>query len=79
VGLLHVSQISQKRVDNLENLFQPGQEVKTMIVNIDEGQNRISLSTKVLENFPGEMVENLQQVMDEAESRQDRARKQLMA
>ncbi|MEB3294116.1 MAG: S1 RNA-binding domain-containing protein [Synechococcales bacterium] len=79
VGLLHVSQISQKRVEDLEKLFQPGQEIKTLIVNIDEGQNRISLSTKVLENFPGEVLENLQQVMDEAESRQERARKQLMA
>jgi len=48
-----------------------------MIVDLDEGKGRISLSTKVLENYPGEMLEKMSDVMAEADDRQDRARKAL--
>lgn len=77
-GLLHINQISQKYVESLESLFQIGQPIKAMIVALDEGKGRISLSTKVLENFPGEMLENRDAVMSEAESREDRARKAVL-
>ena len=74
-GLLHINQVSQKFVENLGAVFEVGQTVKAMIVNLDEGKGRISLSTKVLENFPGEMLENFAAVMNEAEAREPRARK----
>lgn len=77
-ALLHIQQVSQKYVNSLADLFEIGQIVKAMIADIDEGRGRISLSTKVLENFPGEMIEQPAQVMDEADSRESRARKQLM-
>jgi small subunit ribosomal protein S1 len=77
-GLLHINQISKSYIESLAALFQVGQEIKAMIVELDEGRGRVSLSTKVLENFPGEMVENMGDVMAEAESRQDRARKALL-
>lgn len=77
-GLLHINQISQKFIPSLPALLEVGQPIKAMIVDLDEGRGRISLSTKVLENHPGEMVENLATVMEEAESRQDRARKNLL-
>jgi small subunit ribosomal protein S1 len=77
-GLLHINQISQKFIASLPALLEVGQPIKAMIVDLDEGRGRISLSTKVLENHPGEMVENLATVMEEAESRQDRARKNLL-
>ncbi|MGA7937367.1 MAG: S1 RNA-binding domain-containing protein [Kovacikia sp.] len=77
-GLLHINQISQNYVESLSALFQIGQPIKAMIANIDEGKGRISLSTKALENFPGEMLEKKEDVMAEAESRKDRARKAIL-
>jgi small subunit ribosomal protein S1 len=76
-GLLHVRQISQKPVDAVESILTIGQEVKALIVDLDEGGNRISLSTRVLENFPGEMLENMPEVMNSADSRAPRAANQL--
>jgi small subunit ribosomal protein S1 len=77
-ALLHINQISKNYVESLSNLFQVGQSIKAIIADLDEGKGRISLSTKVLENFPGEMLENGADVMAEAESREGRARKALL-
>lgn len=77
-GLLHINQISKNYVESLSSLFQVGQMVKAMIADLDEGKGRISLSTKVLENFPGEMLESMETVMAEAESREGRARKAVL-
>ncbi|MBW4647922.1 MAG: S1 RNA-binding domain-containing protein [Kastovskya adunca ATA6-11-RM4] len=77
-GLLHIKQVSQNFIESLPTLFQTGQIVKAMITNIDEGKNRISLSTRVLENYPGEMVEKMAEVMESAEARAARAQQQIM-
>lgn len=76
-GLLHVQQISQKYVKNLPDLLTQGQSIYAMIVAIDEGRGRISLSTKSLENYPGEILENFQEVMTTAPDRAERARQKL--
>jgi len=76
-GLLHINQISKNYISSLEAMFQPGQPIKAMIVDLDTVKNRISLSTKVLENYPGEMVEKMAEVMAEAEIRAEKARKEL--
>ena len=73
-GLLHIREISNARVESLESLFQVGQEIKVVIKQIDEYQNRMSLSTKVLEEYPGEIIEKLDQVMENAESRWEKAK-----
>lgn len=77
-GLLHINQISNKFVESLPALFQVGQTVKALIADLDEGKGRVSLTTKVLENFPGEMIEKPADVISEAESRHGRARKTLL-
>jgi len=77
-ALLHIQQISKNYVKSLDAVFQVGQTLKAMIVNLDEGKGRISLSTKVLENHPGEMLEDLATVMAEAEAREGRARKAVL-
>ncbi|MGQ9869183.1 S1 RNA-binding domain-containing protein [Leptodesmis sp.] len=77
-GLLHINQISNRYVESLPNLFQIGQPIKAMIVNLEEGRGRISLSTKVLENYPGEMLEKMDDVMAEANDREERARKAVL-
>ncbi|WP_353260089.1 S1 RNA-binding domain-containing protein [Prochlorothrix hollandica] len=76
-GLLHINQISNKFVKDLSTFFSPGQPIKAVIADLDEGRGRIALSTKYLENHPGEILENLQEVMDSAESRLERAKKKL--
>jgi small subunit ribosomal protein S1 len=77
-GLLHISQISKKRIDNLDGILTVGQTIRAIIADINEGQNRIALTTKHFESFPGEMLENMQVVMDEANDRVERAKKLLL-
>ncbi len=73
-ALLHIKQISQKFIENLENVFQIDQPVKAVIMDLDEGKGRVALSTKILENFPGEILENKDEVMNSAVARAERAR-----
>ncbi|WP_315874643.1 S1 RNA-binding domain-containing protein [Thermocoleostomius sinensis] len=76
-GLLHINQISKNYVSSLESVFQVGQPIKALIIDIDESKRRVSLSTKVLENFPGEMLEKMTDVMADAADRAEKARKTL--
>lgn len=76
-GLLHIKQVSQRYIENLSQLFSPGQILKALVIDLDESRGRISLSTRILENYPGEMVEKMAEVMDTAEERSERARKNL--
>lgn len=76
-GLIYIKQISHNRVEDCEKLFTIGQEVKAMIIELDEPNGKISLSTRVLENHPGEMLENMTEVMNSAEERSEKAAKKL--
>jgi small subunit ribosomal protein S1 len=51
-GLIHISEISWKRVDHPKEILKVGQEVKVKVLNIDEDRNRISLSLRELEPNP---------------------------
>jgi small subunit ribosomal protein S1 len=75
-GLLHIKEISGDRINSLNELFTVNQEIKVIIKQIDEYQNRMSLSTRALEEYPGEIVEKLEQVMATAETRWERAKNQ---
>ena len=46
-GLLHVSQIDVKRVDKVEDVLKPGDEVEVLLQEIDS-QGRLNLSRKAL-------------------------------
>lgn len=46
-GLLHVSQIDVKRVEKVEDVLKPGDEVEVLLQEID-GQGRLNLSRKAL-------------------------------
>ncbi|MCS6812574.1 MAG: S1 RNA-binding domain-containing protein [Cyanobacteria bacterium] len=76
-GLLHINQVSKTYVSNLEEVFHAGQTIKAVILDLDEGRGRISLSTKVLENFPGEILQQMAEVMDNAEVRAQKIRQQI--
>mmetsp|Transcript_12552 Transcript_12552/g.18297 ORF Transcript_12552/g.18297 Transcript_12552/m.18297 type:complete len:396 (-) Transcript_12552:88-1275(-) len=66
-GLLHISQISYDRIEDLEKVLQPGQQVKCMIIDHDKVNGRIALSTKTLEPEPGDMLRDSARVFELAE------------
>lgn len=47
-GLIHISQISTERVNNIASVLTVGQEVEVKIIEIDTEKNRVSLSIKAL-------------------------------
>jgi small subunit ribosomal protein S1 len=73
-ALLHIKQVTQKFIDNLEKVFQVGQPIKAVIIDIDESKGRVALSTRVLENFPGEILESMPSVMENAEARAQKSK-----
>ncbi|MBD2104600.1 S1 RNA-binding domain-containing protein [Leptolyngbya sp. FACHB-261] len=72
-GLLHIRAISAQFVQSIESVFKVGQTLKAVVTEVDVARGRVSLSTRVLENYPGEMLENPEQVMAEADKRVGRA------
>ncbi len=68
-GLLHIQQVSNKYVSSLDSIFQRGDSVKSVVVDLDPSRGRISLSTKVLEKRPGEMLDAASDVYEDAENR----------
>jgi len=66
-GLLHISQISYDRIEDLEKVLQPGMQVKCMIIDHDKVNGRIALSTKTLEPEPGDMLRDSDKVFELAE------------
>lgn len=56
-GLVHVSQISDERVEKPSDVLTVGQEVKVKILSIDADQQRISLSIKAAQDNEAEAYE----------------------
>merc|ERR1719231_1456922 len=65
-GLLHISQISCDHIANLESVIPVGSSIKCMVISQDKGKGRVALSTKTLEQEPGDMIKNQQAVFDNA-------------
>jgi len=51
-GLLHVSEMSYQRIDNVEDHYNEGDKVKIKIVGVDERTGKLRLSKKALETPP---------------------------
>lgn len=68
-ALLHINQVSKNYLKSPDQLFSLGQTIKAVVIDIDEAKGRVSLSTKLLENYPGELMEKFNEVMDNAEAR----------
>ena len=47
-GLVHISQISDQRVDKVKDALQAGQEVEARVVKVDRGERRIGLSIRAV-------------------------------
>ncbi|MGK7905942.1 MAG: S1 RNA-binding domain-containing protein [Synechococcus sp.] len=76
-GLLHIKEISKNFVRAIDEIFQVGQEVKAVIVSIDEARGRVGLSTQVLEKSAGEMLSDPERVFADAEKRAAAIKNQL--
>ncbi|NER35896.1 MAG: S1 RNA-binding domain-containing protein [Oscillatoria sp. SIO1A7] len=76
-ALLPIKQVSKNYVESLGALFHIGQPIKAIVLSLDEAKGRISLSTRVLENYPGEMIQDSNEVIASAEARRDRIGKNL--
>lgn len=76
-GLLHIKEVSQTYVESLPAIFKIGEPIKAVIIDLDQQKGRVSLSTKVLENRPGEMLEQKADIMAEAEARAHRYQNKL--
>jgi small subunit ribosomal protein S1 len=45
-GLVHISQISEDRVEKVKDVLKPGQEVEARVIKIDKTERRLGLSIK---------------------------------
>lgn len=68
-GLVHISEITYGFVKNVEDFFEIGDEVEVKILEIDEKAEKISLSTRALQEAPPqkqrETRKSLQDRLDE--------------
>lgn len=55
-GLVHLSELSWKRVKHPSEKLQPGDEVKVYVLDVDEERQRLALSLKRLEPDPWTLV-----------------------
>src|SRR5713226_2240722 len=62
-GLVHISQISEERVDKIKNVLKVGQPVTSRVIKIDKSDRRIGLSIKAA-NYSHEQLKAEQAVLD---------------
>jgi small subunit ribosomal protein S1 len=62
-GLVHISQISEERVDKIKNVLKVGQEVTARVIKIDKSDRRIGLSVKAA-NYSTEQLKAEQAALD---------------
>ena len=58
-GLVHISQISDQRIEKVKDALQIGQEVEARVVKVDRGERRIGLSIKAV-NMTEDQVKELE-------------------
>ena len=68
-GLVHISQISHKRVENPKDVLSVGQDVTVKVLEVNADAERVSLSIKALEERPA------QEEGEKQEKRQSRPRR----
>jgi small subunit ribosomal protein S1 len=62
-GLVHISQISEERIDKIKNVLKVGQEVTSRVIKIDKSDRRIGLSIKAA-NYSNEQLKAEQVALD---------------
>ena len=72
-----MSNISWRRVDDVTALFQEGDRVRCVVIGMDAGFTRISVSTKDLEAREGDMLTDRHSVFDGADETVQRFRQHI--
>ena len=61
-GLLHVSNISRKRVEDINEVLKVGQDVRVMVLELKEGGQKIGLGMRQLEENPWDTLTHRYQI-----------------
>jgi len=69
-GLVHISQISEERVEKIKNVLKVGQDVSARVVKIDKGERRIGLSIKAA-SYSDEQLKEEQKILDQLKPGED--------
>ncbi|MGD1087500.1 MAG: 30S ribosomal protein S1 [Verrucomicrobiota bacterium] len=69
-GLVHISQISEERVEKIKNVLKVGQDVSARVVKIDKGERRIGLSIKAA-SYSDEQLKEEQKILDSLKPGED--------
>ncbi len=69
-GLVHISQVSEDRVDKIKNVLKPGQDVSARVIKIDKAERRIGLSIKAA-SYSDEQLREEQKILDSLKPGED--------
>jgi small subunit ribosomal protein S1 len=72
-GLVHISELSYKRVHRASDIVQEGQEVEAKVMSIDPDAQRISLSMRAIQTRPETEAEKKAREEDEKAAAEDAA------
>jgi len=69
-GLVHISQVTEERVEKIKNVLKVGQEVTARVIKIDKTDRRIGLSIKAA-NYSQEQLKAEQAMLDSLKPGED--------
>jgi small subunit ribosomal protein S1 len=69
-GLVHISQVSEERIDKIKNVLKVDQEVTARVIKIDKAERRIGLSIKAA-NYSPEQLKAEQAALDSLKPGED--------
>jgi len=75
IVLLHQKDISREPIGDVAKCFAVGDRLKAMVSKVDQDRRRISLSTRLLEQTPGDMLRCPELVYTKAEETAEEFRK----
>ncbi len=61
-GLVHISQVSEERIEKIKNVLKPGQEVRARVIKIDKKDRRIGLSIKAADYSEDQIMQEAAQL-----------------
>lgn len=69
-GLVHISQVSEERVEKIKNVLKVGQEVTARVIKIDKADRRIGLSIKAA-SYSDDQLREEQKMLDQLKPGED--------
>ena len=69
-GLVHISQISEDRVEKVKDVLKPGQEVEARVIKIDKTERRLGLSIKAT-GYSDEALRKESEALESVKSGED--------